>query len=62
MMNASLFSSKSPHWATPKDLYEKLNAEFGFNFDPCPLHADFDGLAMEWGGETDPRVPLFPLA
>ena len=21
-------------WATPKDLYDKLNAEFNFEFDP----------------------------
>lgn len=39
----------SDHWATPKDFYEKLNKEFGFDFDPCPLHAEFDGLNIEWG-------------
>ena len=37
------------HWKTPDDLYNKLNAEFNFDFDPCPLHADFDGLSIEWG-------------
>ena len=37
----------SNHWATPKDLYDKLNIEF--NFDPCPLHANFDGLSCDWG-------------
>ena len=37
------------HWATPKWLYDELDAEFHFNFDPCPLHADFDGLAIDWG-------------
>ena len=36
-------------WATPKDFYEKLDKEFNFNFDPCPLFADFDGLEIEWG-------------
>jgi len=36
-------------WATPKWLYDELDAEFHFNFDPCPLHADFDGLAIGWG-------------
>jgi len=40
----------SDHWETPKWLYEKLNDEFGFDFDPCPLNADFDGLKVEWGG------------
>jgi hypothetical protein len=37
------------HWATPKWLYDQLNAEFNFDFDPCPLHSQFDGLAIEWG-------------
>ena len=39
----------SDHWATPKYLYEELNKEFNFDFDPCPLHSNFDGLAIEWG-------------
>lgn len=39
----------SDHWATPANLYKKLNDEFHFDFDPCPLHADFDGLQIEWG-------------
>ena len=39
----------SDHWATPKYLYDELNKEFNFNFDPCPLHSDFDGLSIEWG-------------
>lgn len=37
------------HWATPKWLYDKLNEEFNFDFDPCPLYADFDGLVVDWG-------------
>lgn len=40
----------SDHWATPKWLYDKLDAEFHFDFDPCPLHAKFDWLKIEWGG------------
>ena len=36
------------HWKTPKEFYDKLNEEFNFNFDPCPLHSDFDGLNIEW--------------
>ena len=35
-------------WATPKDFYNKLNQEFNFNFDPCPLNSDFDGLSIDW--------------
>ena len=42
-------SAPNDHWATPKWLYDNLNAEFNFDFDPCPLDADFDGLSMEWG-------------
>jgi len=42
-------STANDHWATPKWLYDKLDEEFHFDFDPCPLHAGFDGLAMEWG-------------
>jgi len=39
----------SDNWATPKELYDKLNAEFNFDFDPCPLHSNFDGLVIDWG-------------
>lgn len=42
-------SKINDHWATPKWLYDKLNAEFNFDFDPCPLNADFNGLMVEWG-------------
>tara|TARA_Y100001938_G_C7914198_1_gene341137 strand:+ start:283 stop:696 length:414 start_codon:yes stop_codon:yes gene_type:complete len=37
------------NWATPKELYDKLDKEFNFDFDPCPLFADFNGLEIEWG-------------
>jgi site-specific DNA-methyltransferase (adenine-specific) len=40
---------KNNNWETPKDLYAELDAEFNFDFDPCPLFAEFDGLAIEWG-------------
>lgn len=39
----------SDNWQTPDWLYNKLNAEFNFDYDPCPLNADFDGLKTEWG-------------
>lgn len=45
MNNSVLFSSSSVEWATPKSVYEKLNLEFSFNFDPCPLGGTTDGLA-----------------
>lgn len=39
------------NWATPKWLYDKLDAEFHFDFDPCPLNPTFDGLSPQtkWG-------------
>ena len=36
-------------WKTPDYLYSKLDDEFHFDFDPCPLHAEIDGLSIEWG-------------
>jgi phage N-6-adenine-methyltransferase len=41
-------------WATPKSLYDELNNEFDFDFDPCPLNSgeilpENDGLLIEWG-------------
>ena len=38
----------SDHWKTPFNLWLELNKEFGFDFDPCPLNAEFDGLSIEW--------------
>ncbi|MCK9428772.1 MAG: phage N-6-adenine-methyltransferase [Candidatus Omnitrophica bacterium] len=37
------------NWETPDWLYKQLDNEFHFDFDPCPLNADFDGLSLEWG-------------
>jgi site-specific DNA-methyltransferase (adenine-specific) len=44
--------SVNDDWATPDWLYKKLNDEFNFDFDPCPLNADFDGLSIEWGNSN----------
>lgn len=49
MFNRVMFSSTTDDWSTPEDVYRTLDAEFGFDFDPCPLHSNFDGLSMEWG-------------
>ena len=38
-------------WATPDYIYNELNNEFDFNFDPSPLQHDinkWDGLKIEW--------------
>lgn len=34
---------------TPDKLLEFLNAEFKFDFDPCPKNPQFDGLSVSWG-------------
>lgn len=39
-------------WQTPPGLYAELDAEFHFDFDPCPLKPTFDGLAVPWGNSN----------
>ena len=44
----------SDNWETPKELYDELNEEFNFDFDPCPIcfdeiTPDKDGLLIAWG-------------
>lgn len=53
----TLFSNKSDHWATPKDIYD-LYMEKGF-FDPCPLNAEHDGLDpnFSWKQKTYVNPP-----
>jgi site-specific DNA-methyltransferase (adenine-specific) len=43
---------------TPKELLEQIKKEFGEFYDPCPLHADFDGLSMEWKTPTFVNPPF----
>lgn len=54
------FSSKTDMWATPPDIFAKLDAEFGFTIDVCatPDNAkcrryftpQVDGLKQDWRG------------
>ncbi len=55
------YSSLSNEWATPAELFARLDAEFGFTLDPCATaenakcqkffsQAD-DGLRQSWAGE-----------
>lgn len=39
------------YWITPPDMMAKLQAEFAFDFDPCPhpRPEGFDGLVVPWG-------------
>jgi len=50
MNNEILFSAKSNDWSTPKDFYNKLDEEFKFDMDPCPLRSNEDGLDKDWIG------------
>lgn len=55
------FSSATPEWETPQDLFDKLDAEFEFTLDVCatPENAKCtryfteyeDGLDQSWAGE-----------
>jgi len=56
-VNRGLFTSASEHWSTPSDLYAVLDAEFGFDDDPCPLKSEEDGLDREWGQSTFVNPP-----
>jgi hypothetical protein len=46
--NKVMFSSASAHWSTPKEVYDALNSEFNFDFDPCPINGT-QGLDISWG-------------
>jgi len=37
------------HWLIPREAYDKLNAEFHFDFDPCPYTYVKDGIEIDWG-------------
>lgn len=48
------FSSATVEWATPTGIYAELDAEFHFDFDPCPFGGSQDGLATlltPWHGK-----------
>lgn len=55
-----MFSSATDEWATPQDLFDKLDAEFHFNLDPCAnednhkcatyFTKEQNGLIQNWGG------------
>lgn len=56
------FSSATVEWATPWDVFNPLNGEFGFTLDVCALPEnakcaryftpDDDGLAQDWTGDV----------
>ena len=48
------------YWLTPPDLLADLDAEFAFDFDPCPfpLPDGFDGLTADWGESNYVNPPF----
>lgn len=62
MKRECMFSSASNEWATPQELFDKLNGVHHFTLDPastdsnakCEKHFTErdDGLAQNWGGES----------
>lgn len=59
--NNGRYNGDGRHWATPPEVFDPLNVEFGFTLDPCatPETAKCsrfyteaqDGLAQDWSGE-----------
>lgn len=48
------------YWLTPPELYQDLENEFHFDFDPCPYPKpeDFNGLSVEWGNSNYVNPPF----
>jgi hypothetical protein len=48
------------YWKTPPHVYQELDAEFQFDFDPCPFPkpAVFNSLNMEWGQSSYVNPPF----
>lgn len=53
-------SDRKHYWLTPPKLYAELDAEFHFDFDPCPfpLPEGFDGLTCDWGTSNYVNPPF----
>ena len=54
------FSSLTDEWRTPESIYMKLDKEFDFNHDPCPIGGS-EGLEREWGSRTFVNPPYSQL-
>ena len=48
------------YWLTPPALFAALDAEFAFDFDPCPFPKPmgFDGLTCDWGQSNYVNPPF----
>lgn len=54
--NKVMFSSAHDNWATPKDVYDSLDAEFNFTDDPCPIGGK-GGLDRDWSDSVFVNPP-----
>lgn len=60
--NNGRYNGNGRHWATPPEIFDPLNAEFGFTLDPCAtpetakcerfFTEEIDGLSQDWGCEV----------
>jgi len=60
VMTRGMMSSDTDEWATPQDLFDRLNAEFSFDLDVCATRENHkcsryytkedDGLSQKWEG------------
>jgi len=48
------------YWLTPPDMYQKLNDEFHFDFDPCPYPRpeNYNGIWADWGKSNYVNPPF----
>ena len=51
------FSSLRLDWKTPKAVYQVLDSEFQFDYDPCPPEYKVDGLSSDWGSSNFVNPP-----
>jgi phage N-6-adenine-methyltransferase len=61
------YSSKTNEWYTPQPLYDKLNAKYNFNLDPCATSENAkcdkyftkedNGLIQQWDGNVFVNPP-----
>ena len=55
-----IYKSGNDEWETPQEVFDRLNAEFDFDLDPCATSQnhkcseyytiDQNGLLKNWGG------------
>jgi len=52
------------YWVTPRNVYDKLNNEFDFDYDPCPFPRpeNYDGLDCNWGKSNWVNPPFTGMA